>query len=232
MHMSNGEQIPEVHAILEQFGEVSGLRVNASKSTVIPLGPAARASISNFCPYAVLGHSETCRYLDIQVREVDATDAAWTAAIRSFNSTLALARTKTHTPIQRALIARTVILPQITYKAPFAWALVSDFVWGKRPGKRRHSWMSPAQAGLPVKQGGIGLPNVEAELIALSGATVAAWAIKSTKFERLLEDILLGGQATAYAMPTQGSTATMKMVATFWSIGMNAFRAGIAIAPV
>lgn len=144
IHLNYGTQLGEVDKILNNFGRVSRLKVNAAKFIIIPLGRDARSSLPQSTPYTVLAPGKSCRYLDIQVGEEGATDEMWEQRIQSFNSSLALTKTKTHTAVQRALIARVVIMSKIFFASPFAWplrcvqrlqAIIDYFVWGKRPGK-------------------------------------------------------------------------------------------------
>ncbi|TYZ57993.1 hypothetical protein PybrP1_010617 [[Pythium] brassicae (nom. inval.)] len=105
--------------------------------------------------------------------------------IQGFLCRLHFAIVKTHTTIQRAAIARAIIVPK---------DFVRSFVWESYQGRRRRAWMGKAQSELVTSNGGIGLPNLRMELETTAAAAVSRWACNAMQWERLIGDVLLERQ--------------------------------------
>ncbi|TYZ60717.1 hypothetical protein PybrP1_008783 [[Pythium] brassicae (nom. inval.)] len=99
---------------LSLFGAASGLRTNVRNSVVVPLGEAARAEGRQLdAAPPLLQEGTTCRYLGIQVSDTDAEAVPWGAMMQGFRCRLRFAIAKTHTVMQRAEIARAIVVPKV-----------------------------------------------------------------------------------------------------------------------
>ncbi|KAI9917214.1 hypothetical protein PsorP6_012645 [Peronosclerospora sorghi] len=163
------------------FGTASGLRVNARNSMLIPLRSGAIIDPASLCDMKLLRDSEHCRYLGIQVIVDDSTKANLEACSSSINARLHL---------KRDALDVAVIVPKIVFVARHVWPptattdqlqqLVKRFVWGKRDGKKVRDWMGEMKAEVPILEGGIAVPNIQAELLTMAAMTVGRWASGST----------------------------------------------------
>ncbi|KAF1318320.1 reverse transcriptase, partial [Globisporangium splendens] len=121
------------------------------------------------------------------------------------NANLQLARVKTMSVSQCAVIARAVAIPKALYIVRHEWPtltvvtrlqqMIKRFVWDVREGKNARAWLSDEQAELPTKEGGIGMPNMKQELLTLAPITVARGAADADAFGRAL------GGCSAHASP-------------------------------
>ncbi|TYZ58451.1 hypothetical protein PybrP1_002719 [[Pythium] brassicae (nom. inval.)] len=169
--------------VIRDFGDVSDHRVNVSKSIAIRLAPIATDSaVTAIGSVPALPRGTTCRYLGIHVGVGNAEAANRDGMADSLRHRLRFARTKTHTVIQRAEIARAIIAPKLAYVARHSWPapttvrtlqdFVNSFVWGSHDRHRKRAWLGATQVGLALRAGGIGMPNVKAELLALAAFVV------------------------------------------------------------
>ncbi|EEY59165.1 secreted peptide, putative, partial [Phytophthora infestans T30-4] len=121
---------------------------------------------------------------------------AWARAFAALIVRLALAAKKTNTAQDRATIAATIIMPKMMYVARHAWPTqtiireadwrVRNFVWNSSfasPLNPPKGWISADIAELPVKDGGIGLPNITTELIAMAAMAVGEWSMSSNELK-------------------------------------------------
>ncbi|TYZ67743.1 hypothetical protein PybrP1_001300 [[Pythium] brassicae (nom. inval.)] len=81
--------IEPVIAELGAFGKASGLRVNVTKSVVVPLGEATRNAVQQLATAPPLLQARTtCRYLKVQVRDTDSEASNWDPVIPRFQCRL------------------------------------------------------------------------------------------------------------------------------------------------
>lgn len=236
IYLNDSNAIPKVVEVLQRFGDVSGLRVNLSKSICVPLGTTDGIWSEPTHGIPTLRHGDSCRYLGIQVGTSDSSDDNWKTCEQALAARLSLAVAKTHSVIQRAEIARVVIVPKILYIARHAWPsaaavdklqrFTKGFVWGKKDGHARRAWLSEEQAELAMYDGGISMPSIKTELLTLSAVTVARWAANATDFEALIGDILLarGMPQRVYITPSSSSSVsasrmTRSVGASLWDTG-------------
>ncbi|KAF1322066.1 reverse transcriptase, partial [Globisporangium splendens] len=242
IYLNDSAAIPKVVEVLQRFGDVSGLRVNLSKSICVPLGTTdeTRSDATHGIP--ILRGGDSCRYLGIRVGTSDSSDANWKTCEQALAARLSLAVAKTHSVTQRAEIARAVIVPKVLYIARHAWpseAVVNKlqrftkaFVWGKKDGRARKAWLSEEQAELALHDGGISMPSIKTELLTLSAATVARWAANATDFEALIGDILLarGMPQRVYITPSVSlSPVTRTLSSSLWDTGAGIVRQAHAL---
>ena len=129
------------------------------------------------------------------------------------------------------------MIPKILYIARHVWPplrvveelqqIVKHFVWGVRDDENIRAWLSDAQTELPLKEGGIGIPNVRLELLTMATITVGRWAADGDAFDRTLGDILLsvgqsgGTVAPVYQTPQRTASRVDKCRyrSTLWESG-------------
>ncbi|CEG41983.1 uncharacterized protein PHALS_12290 [Plasmopara halstedii] len=89
----------------------------------------------------------------------------------------------------RAALAAAIVIPKIKFLARHSWPtreivtskqqLVKRFVWGSREGVPERAWMNDAQAGLPMCDGGLAVPHVATDLLAMAANAVGRWAARA-----------------------------------------------------
>lgn len=140
LYLRSSKEIPEVLRILEEFGIASGLKVNLTKSVVVPLRKGTMVRQDLVSGMQILDNQTNCRYLGIQVGQSTAMYENWDKCIKSLQARLYLAKMKTHSVSQRAAIAHAIIIPKAMYVARHSWPtvavidrlhlLIKRFVWG------------------------------------------------------------------------------------------------------
>ncbi|TDH69998.1 hypothetical protein CCR75_006369 [Bremia lactucae] len=71
---------------------------------------------------------------------------------------------------------------------------INNYVWHgvfDKLDTRCTTWMTGTVAGLRQKEGGLAVPNLRAELLALSAVTVSRWGSSATKASLLIGKVLL-----------------------------------------
>ena len=231
VYLRDRSSVTPVVAILEEFAHVSGLRTNRSKSMVIELNPRGSEQPFSTCGLTLQAPSDSCRYLGVLVGQQDAVADNWNKCIRSIWSRLVLAREKTHTVEQRALLASAIAVPKINFLARHCWpppavvtrlhSLIMDFVWGVRDRKRSRPWVSSEIAALPIQQGGLAVPCIRTELRTMAATAVGQWAATVSSRDLLIGDFLWGstGSGTAYITPCWTEDKLPRYRATLWLTG-------------
>ncbi|KAF1318321.1 reverse transcriptase, partial [Globisporangium splendens] len=232
LYVQDADGAARAIARLREFGEVSGLRVNLAKSIAVALDEGDDGVPPEIQGIPVLARGESCRYLGVQIGSQQARDTAWKLCFAALRTRLLLATAKTHTAIQRAEIARAIVVPKVLFLARYAWPttstvaelqqMVKIFVWGRRDGKPKKAWMGAVQAELPTTQGGVGVPNILTELLTLSAVTVARWASSANHFELALGDSAMkhANAGSTYITPTPSSAASRpRLLTSLWATG-------------
>ncbi|TYZ65909.1 hypothetical protein PybrP1_007964 [[Pythium] brassicae (nom. inval.)] len=137
--------LPQCLELIEASGAASGLRVNKAMSVLLPLGvrtEAVRDGAAGLIP--VLDAGSTCRYLDVQVGRGDIEKENLVPMVQGFGCRLRVGIAKPHTNLQRAEIARAIVVPKILYVARHSWPssatvekpqqFIRIFVWGAYQG--------------------------------------------------------------------------------------------------
>ncbi|KAE9287458.1 hypothetical protein PR003_g26046 [Phytophthora rubi] len=187
-----------------RFSAVSGLRLNVGKSAAIALGGSDKDDAGKAAGVEQQIAETSCvRYLGHIAGEGDTTEEAWRRAMGSLKVRLVLAEVKTNTVIQRAAIAAAIIIPKLLYVARHAWPNaqltkmadrhIRNFVWRasfSEPLTPVAGWINKGVAALPPKAGGVGIPNLEVELRAMSAMVVMKWALTSKRTLQEVGDVL------------------------------------------
>ncbi|GMF41063.1 unnamed protein product [Phytophthora fragariaefolia] len=131
------------------------------------------------------------------------TETNWQLAERRVRTRLLLACSRTLTADQRALVVSSVIIPALLYVGRHAWptssivkrlsSCIHNFVSHgcfEESSTGRKAWVLPDIAGLQRSEGGLALPDLNAELLAMAAVSVEEWASKATRVRRLVGDIL------------------------------------------
>uniref|UniRef100_H3H4P8 Reverse transcriptase domain-containing protein n=1 Tax=Phytophthora ramorum TaxID=164328 RepID=H3H4P8_PHYRM len=186
-----------------RFSAVSGLKINVAKSSAIALGPGGeqQQDIHTEANEAAEDKEEEDREQEVAVTEEvrylghiagprDTTEEAWKKAYGTLTVQLALADLKTNTVAQRALIATAVIVPKLLYVARNAWPTddiikvadlrIRNFVWHASfaaPESAPIGWVKRELAEQPTSNGGVGIPSIQTELLAMSATMVGKWGL-------------------------------------------------------
>ena len=84
---------------------------------------------------------------------------------------------------QRAQLSSAIAVPKITFLVRHCcWpppavvtrlhSLIIEFAWGIRDGKRSRLWLPSKVATLPIHQGGLVVPRIRTELMAMAATAV------------------------------------------------------------
>ncbi|KAF4132146.1 hypothetical protein GN958_ATG18660 [Phytophthora infestans] len=202
--------------ITGNYGEVSGLKVNQTKTLIIALHPSGLLSgVGTDNPIPVQTASSFHRYLGAQIGGTGITDYTWTKTVKQLAIRLRLAQLKTLAPAPRAMIAAAIIMPKLLFVARHTWpttawlfelqARILNFVWHdlfSDTGVSGRHWISQDIAALPRKEGGLAVPNVKAEVLALAATEVTRWALTSNCTMLIAGDILFSGTTGSGASET------------------------------
>ncbi|KAG3015647.1 hypothetical protein JG687_00015926 [Phytophthora cactorum] len=128
---------------------------------------------------------------------------AWDRAFKALSARLSLAQRKTNTVHQRAKLASAIIIPKLLYEGRHAWPSqdvvteadnrIKNFIWRSsfaRTDRAPAGWVGAAIAGLPDNLGGLGIPCIKTELMALGAHTVGKWALAENPLTQMIGDIL------------------------------------------
>jgi len=222
-------------AAVSKFSAVSGLRLNIKKSVAINLGhPQQPQTAEEQGNTGAVQVSQSSRYLGHIAGSADTVEEAWNRALDTLRVRLVLAEDKTNTAQQRARIAAAVIIPKLLYVARHAWPTgeiikrtdkcIRNYVWRSQfvdTGQPPAGWIPTELAEQSSGKGGIGLPNLKTELIALSAMVAGEWALTYDKQKQVLGDILQQrdcGEAESLVPHRAKSGRNPK--ATLWATGM------------
>ncbi|KAE9265880.1 hypothetical protein PR003_g32316, partial [Phytophthora rubi] len=156
--------------IVHRFGELSGLRVQPTKSKAIFLNTAVTLTETNGIP--VLQHGDTVRYLGYQVGTGPLTDVNWAARIRNIQRRLATATQLATSVENRVLLLNVIMLPSVLFTAAAfelpTWAsrqirnLQKQFLWRHSTStEASRNKINPGLLFSPKQAGGVGLASVE-----------------------------------------------------------------------
>lgn len=154
---------------LKAFGQASRLRGNLEKSALVRLSTQELTPTARDGPIPVLDGTAMCRYLGVQVGPGTNEPDNWDGMIGALQHRLWLAQTKNHSTVQRAEIARSIVVPKIAFVARHSWptsatvrrlqASMSSFVWGTFDGRSKRAWLSATHAELALREGGAWRPE-------------------------------------------------------------------------
>ncbi|KAE8894513.1 hypothetical protein PF003_g21242 [Phytophthora fragariae] len=149
-----------------------------------PDGPQSHMHLPSQLQYQ--DRTAACRYLGLQVGSKLAASTAWKKATEKLDVRLRLASQKTLTVDQCSLIAGAIIVPNLLYIARHEWPSASDvndmdarirhYVWHgqfKTDVSGLRAWLDADLAALPRSTGGLAIPDIRAELYALTAVTVS-----------------------------------------------------------
>lgn len=134
---------------------------------------------------------ESVRYLGHIADQSATTDVAWTKTFAVLPIGLVLAVDKMNSAQQQAMVAGAIIASKLLHVCKHAWLTKLSSV-----GASETLYRNPALAQwkphrrviyqqLSPKYGGIGLPNIKAELVAMAAMTVGKWAQTEQKMQKM-----------------------------------------------
>ena len=139
--------------------------MNKAKYIVVVLGRYKTMFAAHTHGLTLLQTTDTCRYLDIQVGQVDAFIINWDKCFQLVWARLSPARQKSHSVEQRALLVRAIALPKIFVRRKTLLAAKKYYKASTQACKRccvGHAGREAEQAlvpeeqdELPVKEGGL-----------------------------------------------------------------------------
>lgn len=191
--------------LVETFGAASGLKLNKAKCSSVCLRQGGPTEAHRKMEIAPAEKDVSTRYLGIPIASAINTRTMWTATSRAIHQRLVLAAQKTSDVEQRCKLANAIIIPNIVFVARHAWPSAAiagelakathNFVWlgtfSDDAGLGRRALFGADHGWLAVRDGGLGEPDVEAELRACAAMTVATWAQGKNKVQQKIGDIML-----------------------------------------
>lgn len=145
------------------------------------------------------------RYLGVPVSAAPAVSAAWTATMRAIQVCVLLALQKTADVLQRCKLAAAIIVPKSLFVARNV-CLTADtverldramhnFVWtghfAGECGSGRKALLNRYHSQLRQADGGVGEPNIRAELRTMATSTVATWAHGWAREAQAIGDVFI-----------------------------------------
>eukprot|EP00644_Phytophthora_capsici_P003452 jgi/Phyca11/8807/fgenesh1_pm.PHYCAscaffold_31_\ len=123
--------------LVREFGRMSGLQVQPTKSHLIFLNTAVQEK--TYCGLPVLAHGDTVRYLGYAVGTGPLQDVNWAGRIRSIQRRLATATQLATSVTNRVTLLNVIMLPAVLFTAAVfempQWAdqqlcnLQKQFLW-------------------------------------------------------------------------------------------------------
>jgi hypothetical protein len=198
------QEVPIVLDVTRVFALASGLKLNEGKTLVIALNPKLlEAGVTLPAPLKLQEAATRSRYLGLPVGSRPDVGHTWGLAHRQLTTRLALAMQKTTTVDQRSLVVTAIVIPKLLYIGRHHWptdAIVAafqrrihNFIWHTQFTVARiqgRAWMNENVAALPRAQGGLGIPLLKTELLAMAAVMVAKWAVLSTPEQLIISDVL------------------------------------------
>ncbi|OWY94777.1 Secreted peptide, partial [Phytophthora megakarya] len=234
--------------LAEEYGAVSGLRLNDIKTLVVPLSELTWSHHKRPEPMlpdglAAMSPGDFARYLGIQAGPGIAAEESWTIAVKQLRTRLNLAMRKTLT-VERGddcggdSVAAIIIL-KLLYIGRHAWPKpvtvvrvekhIKNYVWHgafalEITGTR--AWLNGDVASLPITEGGISIPNLRTELMAMAADAVTKWAVNGSFAAHIAGDLLFGKKSDTIAAGvfiTPGTSGDARSGArygaTLWTTG-------------
>ncbi|XP_011270826.1 hypothetical protein CAOG_09093, partial [Capsaspora owczarzaki ATCC 30864] len=182
--LASPADVPNLLNELKFVGTATNLEINAPKTTIIPLGPTAtRKPPPDLEGLEWVGPNSTTRYLGVMLGHGDLTVANFGDLLDKLHGQLS--RWLVHGPSLpgRVLIANTIALSKVWYRARFVplsseqtaklTRIIDKFLWHPSKWPRTHQ----ANVAAPIKSVacGLGLIPVRRHLKALLAQAALAW---------------------------------------------------------
>lgn len=184
--LGSATELKRLLDLLDEFGAISGLRVQPRKNVIISLNTAHTQVSALGVP--VLQSGQTTRYLGIQVSTTSATQANWNDRIRKIKARIGIATTVTTSIVSRVAILNAVTLPAIRFTARYSTPteeivkvlerLQKRFLWhGITSTEAARHKVNPVLVFQPRSQGGLGLRSIPLTLKAQALKTSMEWVL-------------------------------------------------------
>jgi exonuclease III len=167
--LDQAQQVPRVMQIVANFGKISGLQVQPTKSHLIFLNTAV--NVEEYEGIPALAHGDTVWYLGYAVGTGTLMNVNWAERIRGIQRRLATA-TQVATSIEnRVTLLNVIMLPSVLFTAAVFdmpnWAvkqlvnMQKQFLWQHATGTEpsRHK-INPGLVHAPKAAGGVGLASI------------------------------------------------------------------------
>ncbi|OWZ17931.1 RxLR effector protein [Phytophthora megakarya] len=173
LFLDQSSQLPRALRIVDNFGTISGLRIQPLKSVYIFLNKAVKVTTWFGIPVLALG--DTVRYLGYDIGFTNLTKVNWAKRIRSVKRRMATAEHVSTTVVDRVDLLNAIVLPAITFTAKFfpptqdvitsLTNMQKQFLWRRqvKDDPSRHK-MTPNLIFTPRAAGGLGLVAIPVAL--------------------------------------------------------------------
>ncbi|CAI5469664.1 unnamed protein product [Closterium sp. Yama58-4] len=207
------QQLKNAGVLLQEYAEVSGLKVNMGKSAVLPIGRNVGQQAPGDMEYKWVGANEVERLLGVWISPGGEVEATWEKALARAAGELSKWSTKYLTTGARVTVINSYVLPIFLFQAQvyppddLLWRrvekLIENFVSGNHADTERHFRLwSGDLIYTPREQGGLGVidPRGRIHSVALRCAGLALQ--QECSLRRSLSEKAAGlplGWATLYA---------------------------------
>jgi hypothetical protein len=210
VYLADPGQARPLRSTLLDFGNAYGLSINFSKCHAIAVARSGWSDDAGDIGFPRLPADHTARLLGRQIGSAPSDTAVWDLTTKQLRVRLQLAQVKTTDVLQRTQVASAIIVPKLLYVGRHVWPtasqiqelqrLLHNYVWHGRfeltiPGR---AWLSAEAAALPLRDGGLGVPDLTTEFLQLSVRTTQRWMTRRTG---------LGETPHAAITPTQSSSS-------------------------
>ena len=183
--LNQAKDTKKTMSVVEQFGDLSGLKVQQQKSHFISLAKEIQHIKYEGIP--VLPEGATTRYLGVQVGIANLTDINWNRRIEQVKKRVGIMSQKHMSVPYRVLLLNAIFLPAILFTATFLLPtekhlkslenIQKNYLWHQTvseiPSKHR---IATAQVFMPRKSGGLGLLGISNAIRRQSWKTYTALA--------------------------------------------------------
>ncbi|GMF48889.1 unnamed protein product [Phytophthora fragariaefolia] len=245
IYLNSPSELPPVHRTIEVYGTASGLLFNATKIIAIALHSTGLQTHAMWDgTFQLLDTTDRCRYLGVQAGSHVHASHSWDKAGEQLLTRIRLSSQRNLTIDQRSRVAVAVIIPKLLYIGRHAWPdtrtltlfskRITSFIWTGQFSDHKaanSSWLDADICGLPRREGGMAVPNLRAELVAMAASTVSDWALSGSLSDHIVGDILYSTTARYDAPPvmvTPGCDVTtvhaFGRTRTLWAVGAAMIR--------
>ena len=184
--LAKAKQLPTALHILKTFGQLSGLKLNISKSNCLWLD--TETSIASYHGFSFLTDNETVRYLGIQVGPGSSNTQNWDHFIQRSQSKLFLASRRYNSLKGRVTIINSIFMAGVRFIAEHFYPsqqtianlerLIRNFLTNYSLGTEPTPGRLPISLNileLPCKAGGLGLQKLQLELQKVQMSKMLRW---------------------------------------------------------
>ncbi|OWZ07213.1 RxLR effector protein [Phytophthora megakarya] len=188
LFLQEGRQLEAALGLIQDFGKISGLKVQPAKSCFIPLNRAVEDS--EFLTIPVLKEGHTTKYLGYEIGFGKLAQANWAHRIRAVQRRMVTAEAAATTVVDRVDLFNTIVMPALLFTAKWfpppqevltqLINMQKQFVWRRqmKDDPSRHK-MTPQLIFTPRRAGGLGLIDIPVAIQTQRVNSIMIWLISA-----------------------------------------------------